>query len=401
MNANKLYTKFSIEKIWNKLKQHDKAMNSVLLILLPSNWVEQDGKYKNTVQYSGFKSSDKLTVDLYDDGNLADLQLTEYEHYIDGFEIIDGALVAIASVKPTQTMTVVVKGGFQANESEVGDLSVIEDELNFLANRPVNNNILINSNFANPVNQRGITAETWVSGQYGLDRWMQNQASFVFPSETHPYLTVGVSNGFTASSFYQIFEHNGQLDSTLTCSLKINGEIFSKTFTKTLSELQGSSELYDTNKGYSVDLSYKGDNPALIIRLTSSDVVLNVEWVKLEVGEVATPYVPRLYAEELQLCKRYYKRCFLGLTPYGIDSNNIFFQHNTFDLYWGMRTYPTVDICNYNIAKGTTGITGFTLTNLNWGGHSFAVKFTKTNHGVTANDYGVLAQIDCRFDAEL
>lgn len=29
-------------------------------------------------------------------------------------------------------------------------------------------------------------------------------------------------------------------------------------------------------------------------------------WAKLEVGEVATPFVPRLYAEDLMLCQRYY-----------------------------------------------------------------------------------------------
>ena len=30
-----------------------------------------------------------------------------------------------------------------------------------------------------------------------------------------------------------------------------------------------------------------------------------VKWVKLEVGSIATPLVPRPYAEELMLCKRY------------------------------------------------------------------------------------------------
>ena len=30
------------------------------------------------------------------------------------------------------------------------------------------------------------------------------------------------------------------------------------------------------------------------------------KWIKLEYGETATPFVPRLYAEELALCQRYY-----------------------------------------------------------------------------------------------
>ena len=69
MNANKLFSEFSLKKIWDKLLQHDKAMSSTLLILSSGNWTEQeDGTFKNTVSYSTFKDTDKLTVDLYDDG---------------------------------------------------------------------------------------------------------------------------------------------------------------------------------------------------------------------------------------------------------------------------------------------------------------------------------------------
>lgn len=33
---------------------------------------------------------------------------------------------------------------------------------------------------------------------------------------------------------------------------------------------------------------------------------LNIEWIKLELGGKATPFIPRLYGEELMLCQRYY-----------------------------------------------------------------------------------------------
>lgn len=131
MNANKLFSEFSIKKIWDKLLQHDKAMSSTLLILSSGNWTEQeDGTFKNTVEYSTFKNTDKLTVDLYDDGTLTDTILTEYESYIDSFEIINGGLVAIANTKPSQTMTLVVKGEFEVNEIGVDELAVKVNELN-------------------------------------------------------------------------------------------------------------------------------------------------------------------------------------------------------------------------------------------------------------------------------
>lgn len=128
MNANKLFSEFSIKKIWDKLLQHDKVMNSTILVLSSGQWVEQeDGTFKNTVLYKGFTENDKLTVDLYDDGSLSETQLNEYEQYIDSFETIDGALVAIANTKPTQTLTLVVKGDF---EVIIQDMSDITSELN-------------------------------------------------------------------------------------------------------------------------------------------------------------------------------------------------------------------------------------------------------------------------------
>ena len=120
MNTNKLFSDFSLKKIWDKLLQHDKAMNSTLLILTSGNWVEQeDGTFTNTVPYSTFKDTDKLTVDLYDDGTITETALSEYEVYIDNFNIINGALVATANTKPTQTMTIVVKGDFESSEATV------------------------------------------------------------------------------------------------------------------------------------------------------------------------------------------------------------------------------------------------------------------------------------------
>ena len=42
----------------------------------------------------------------------------------------------------------------------------------------------------------------------------------------------------------------------------------------------------------------------IMLSVSNNDVV---NWVKLEVGSVATPFIPRLYAEELALCQRYYE----------------------------------------------------------------------------------------------
>ena len=42
--------------------------------------------------------------------------------------------------------------------------------------------------------------------------------------------------------------------------------------------------------------------------LTQTANVIEIEYIKLEEGTIATPNIPRLYAEELSLCQRYYEK---------------------------------------------------------------------------------------------
>ena len=142
MNTNKLFTEFSLKKIWDKLKQHDKTMNSTILVLSSDNWTQnENGTFTNTIQYSSFKETDKLTVDLYDDGNLTETLLIEYCMYIQEFEIINGALVATANMKPTQSMTLVVKGEFEVNEVQVSTVRCVNDFTSTETNTPASANL--------------------------------------------------------------------------------------------------------------------------------------------------------------------------------------------------------------------------------------------------------------------
>lgn len=44
----------------------------------------------------------------------------------------------------------------------------------------------------------------------------------------------------------------------------------------------------------------------------TEDCQIDVEWVKSEIGNKVTPFIPRPYGEELDLCQRYYQNDFLG-----------------------------------------------------------------------------------------
>lgn len=204
-----------------------------------------------------------------------------------------------------------------------------------------NNNILINSNFANPVNQRNYAVsyvnEAESDGAYWIDRWAftknvgsttlaihddyvsitqaASEMSFVrlgqlveFPN-TYAGKKIALSckyrvtKGGSACIMSLISDGSRKVISQLIC----DGEwhIFRKvievpnvslTYLEPLRFVAGNV----TGKEYEWGSANIGD--------LSVDTTLDIEWAKAEVSDFCTPYVPRLYVEELQLCKRYYQR---------------------------------------------------------------------------------------------
>ena len=236
MNANKLFSEFSIKKIWDKLLQHDKAMSSTILLLSSGNWIEQtDGTFKNTVSYKGFTENDRLTVDLYDDGTISETQLNEYEQYIDSFEIIGGALVATANTKPTQTLTIVVKGEFEMvlnvgdsldvtgqlininslvekNSSDISELNTrVEEVFQLGANRKAQ--IISSLKNAN----LGLTEDsTWEDILIGLDTFFPGQFNLLTNFEESDWTQTGTGGSATISSGKVVINSNNGKNITLT-----------------------------------------------------------------------------------------------------------------------------------------------------------------------------------------
>ena len=107
MKTNKMLPDASLSKVWENFRK----MSGIILTFLSSNWVAQsDGTFTNTVEYEGFTSKEILEVDLYDDGNLTETQISEYDGYITAFNINDGEIVAVASTQPTTNITVLCRG---------------------------------------------------------------------------------------------------------------------------------------------------------------------------------------------------------------------------------------------------------------------------------------------------
>jgi len=132
------------------------------------------------------------------------------------------------------------------------------------------------------------------------------------------------------------------------------------------------------------------------IEVSTADIVL--EWCKLEVGSIATPFQTKTYAEELAMCQRYY-------VP--ISFNRV------------RASYYAADVMDFHIPiagrmrLGNPSIIGtpevYTMANASQNGFTFTtegssvvgivrIRGTKTSHGMTD---GYLQLSSAAFDAEI
>lgn len=108
----------------------------------------------------------------------------------------------------------------------------------------------------------------------------------------------------------------------------------------------------------------------------NANCTLNIKNIKLEIGEQDTPFVSRLYAEELALCQRYYRKFRLRGDYTGMKTNQ----------YYGLsasvkpRTIPTITIEQADIA-GTQVTDKVSIFDNDIDGFSVVVKAEIGNSG--------------------
>ena len=182
-----------------------------------------------------------------------------------------------------------------------------------------NPNLLINPDFR--INQRGVTPESWNelgSWTYGVDRWAKG-TNVKFTSFSPMTLTaLSASEGF---KIFQKLEIMSSITTPYTLSAKINDKVYSCTFT--LDSLsKGNEEIHYFNDYgiYFQILLYPDDNIfAVCVGSNVGNSILTIEWVKLEEGSVATPFLSPEPATELMKCQRYYER--IETNCYSLEKN--------------------------------------------------------------------------------
>lgn len=221
-----------------------------------------------------------------------------------------------------------------------------------------NPNILINPDFK--INQRATSSYTEsASGYiYTVDRWRICNGS-VTP---HPDGTVSVSfnQGYTPQFSQLIENYKDYLGKTVTLTAKVSNV----TGTIKISSAGMGGTTITADGIYSNTVTLSTALVQLLISVTNNYEAASatIEWMKLEVGDTATPYTPPDPAEELAKCQRYYQKVRLDGGS-GIPVVNTIIRASV-NIPVTMRKTPTITKKSFPEVKGYGTSSGSTAVNM-------------------------------------
>lgn len=284
-------------------------------------------------------------------------------------------------------------------ETEINNkLSPITTSLNQLSNP----NLLINGDFS--VWQRG---ENFVanSNRYTADRWhIWYTTNHVISKLENGGIRIKINS--SNYNYCEIIQAIDKVDIvalrgkkvTISCKVGESSSNFTKYyinvfFSTGVNLLANDGRISNSNKSvtskgiieHTFEVPVNANCMSIRVGVSQADTVenggkdalagktLDINWVKLEAGSVATPFVPRPYAEELALCQRYYEKSYdvtvspatdTGYGRYLISKNpidNAFYGTIPFKVT--KRTQPTIIAYKPNGTKlDISGVSSSTST---------------------------------------
>lgn len=289
---------------------------------------------------------------------------------------------------------------------QVGDTWGAEDinQVNKLVNGAVYPNLGTNTNFSNPINQRGAASYTTATEahMYCIDRWriLKNTtytvASFTLTAPSYAARACGMwqSNEMGA--------HQLSIGDDVTVSIYANGKLHTPTM-KVIDR-----DLYDAFAN--VPASYDCDDFEIVLCTYAKDNTmynlgiypkkpLTVNYIKWEKGSVATPYVPKAFGDEFLECLRYFVGG-VGIGSAGIVSGSTF--RVLIPTPVPMRTAPsvTVKVADNVVYNGTFKALNTTVSNITRQHNGIRLHIGMAASGV--NNYpGIAYGLQCDLSADL
>lgn len=173
-------------------------------------------------------------------------------------------------------------------------------------NQVGNPNLLDNTNFKNLVNQRGKTSYS-LDWKYCIDRWVL-LGTYSVSNHTLTFDAGNKTSRFGLDAISYMRQGIEKLDAgTYTISAGIGDTVYSRIITTVSGQ---ASQAYNMGPFYFIYEKFSGVNTQWfgfgVVPGTSSPGSVALDWIKLEVGTVATPYTPKSYGDELDECLRYF-----------------------------------------------------------------------------------------------
>ena len=168
----------------------------------------------------------------------------------------------------------------------------------YLGTKFINPNLLINPDFK--INQRGQSEyayETSGATKYTADRW--RTMALNVKTATGGILLSAANSGDEGGYFSQVLEDAVEGDTTL--SFKVSAVVGSISFNNLDDKNNGGTLKVSSDGIYTV----RGNNTIKAIMHLPKGSSCKIEWIKLEQGSIATPFVAPNQAEELLKCLRF------------------------------------------------------------------------------------------------
>lgn len=255
-----------------------------------------------------------------------------------------------------------------------------------------NPNLLDNTNFFNPINQRNQTSysNTDAAPKYSIDRWQVLGGTFDVQTRTY---TSNSTLGIYGNQFRQYIPlESVSIGDTITVSSVINDtrQIFTTTIPQYGDTVADAPFLLETTWGGFKMITREAEHAALLTMVVNVSQSITVDWIKMEFGNFATPYVPKGYGAELAECLRYFQRVYADWRIYPTLKDVPYrFSQSTLQV---MRIKPTIS------AHSTPYTFGCTINALDAQPMTFTVETKITERGQNAGAASMLGYFDLSAD---
>lgn len=221
-----------------------------------------------------------------------------------------------------------------------------------------NPNLLDNTNFFNPINQRNQTSysNTDAAPKYSIDRWQVLGGTFDVQARTY---TSNSTLGPYGNQFRQYIPLGDiSIGDTITVSSVVNNTkyVFTTTVPQYGVAVTNAPFLLETTWGGFKIITREEQHAVLLTMVVNVSQSITVDWIKMEFGSFATPYVAKGYNEELTACLRYYQRLNMNFRgeAFNVGDGEKYFTTISF---YPMRVVPTITIASAHYWGGFSGLT--------------------------------------------